>query len=85
MKRLGIPSLNGIAVTLFALCIAAGAVPCVTMHQPAPVVVGGLLGVYLLFAIKVVRRWERVALLRLGNISDCAGRACSTSFLSSRR
>ena len=73
MKRIDIPSLNPVAVTLFALCIAAGAVVGVMMHQPAPVIIGGLLGLYLLFAIKVVRQWEKVALLRLGKYVGLRG------------
>jgi regulator of protease activity HflC (stomatin/prohibitin superfamily) len=43
------------------------------MHQPAPVIIGGLLGLYLLFAIKVVRQWEKVALLRLGKYVGLRG------------
>jgi regulator of protease activity HflC (stomatin/prohibitin superfamily) len=35
--------------------------------------VGALLGLYLLFAIKVVRQWEKVALLRLGKYVGLRG------------
>lgn len=73
MKRLDISSLNPVAVALFALCIAAGAVVRVIMHQRAPVIIGGLLGLYLLFAIKVVRQWEKVTLLRLGKYVGLRG------------
>jgi regulator of protease activity HflC (stomatin/prohibitin superfamily) len=38
-----------------------------------PLIVGGLIGVYLLFAIKVVQQWEKVALLRLGRYVGLRG------------
>jgi regulator of protease activity HflC (stomatin/prohibitin superfamily) len=65
--------INGAAFAVFALCLLLGALLSVTIHQPAPVIVGGLLGLYLLFAIKVVRQWEKVALLRLGRYAGLRG------------
>ena len=38
-----------------------------------PLIVGGLVGLYLLFAIKVVQQWEKVALLRLGRYVGLRG------------
>ena len=66
MTKISLAQINGVAVTAFALCIVLGTLFSVMMHQPAPAIVGALLGAYLLFAIKVVRQWEKVALLRLG-------------------
>ena len=66
MSKTAFAQINGVAFTAFALCLLVGVLLSVTMHQPAPAIVGGLLGLYLLFAIKVVRQWEKVALLRLG-------------------
>jgi len=43
------------------------------VHNPAPAIFGALLGLYLLFAIKVVRQWEKVALLRLGRYIGLRG------------
>jgi regulator of protease activity HflC (stomatin/prohibitin superfamily) len=43
------------------------------MRQPAVVIVGALVGLYLLFAIKVVQQWEKVALLRLGRYIGLRG------------
>jgi regulator of protease activity HflC (stomatin/prohibitin superfamily) len=65
--------INGVAFAVFALCLLLGVLLSVTIHQPAPVIVGGLLGLYLLFAIKVVRQWEKVALLRLGRYAGLRG------------
>jgi regulator of protease activity HflC (stomatin/prohibitin superfamily) len=73
MTKSGFAQINGVAVTAFVLCLVLGALVSVTMHQPAPIIVGGLLGLYLLFAIKVVRQWEKVALLRLGRYVGLRG------------
>jgi regulator of protease activity HflC (stomatin/prohibitin superfamily) len=73
MTRLSLVQINGVAVTAFALCIVVGALLAITVHQPAAVMVGALLGAYLLFAIKVVRQWEKVALLRLGKYVGLRG------------
>jgi regulator of protease activity HflC (stomatin/prohibitin superfamily) len=43
------------------------------VHHPAPLIAGALLGLYLLFAIKVVQQWEKVALLRLGKYVGLRG------------
>jgi regulator of protease activity HflC (stomatin/prohibitin superfamily) len=51
----------------------AGAVVTAATKYPAGIVVGALLGIYLLFAIKVVRQWEKVAVLRLGRYVGLRG------------
>jgi regulator of protease activity HflC (stomatin/prohibitin superfamily) len=73
MTKIAFAQINGVAVAAFVLCLVVGAVLRVTMHQPAPIIVGALLGLYLLFAIKVVRQWEKVALLRLGRYVGLRG------------
>ena len=73
MTRTNLSQVNGVAVTAFVLCVLGGALLTVAMHQPVPVIVGALLGVYLLFAIKVIRQWEKVALLRLGKYAGLRG------------
>ena len=73
MTKIIFAQINGVAVTAFVLSIVAGTLLGVTMHQPAPIVVGALLGLYLLFAIKVVQQWEKVALLRLGRYVGLRG------------
>jgi regulator of protease activity HflC (stomatin/prohibitin superfamily) len=65
--------MNRVAVAMFALCVAAGAALSEFLHNPAPLVVGGALGMYLLFAIQVVQQWEKVALLRLGKYVGLRG------------
>ncbi|MBV9182687.1 MAG: slipin family protein [Acidobacteria bacterium] len=73
MTKIGLCQINGVAITAFVLCLAVGTLLTVAMRQPAPIIIGGLLGVYLLLAIKVVRQWEKVALLRLGKYVGLRG------------
>jgi regulator of protease activity HflC (stomatin/prohibitin superfamily) len=73
MTKIVFAQINGVAVTAFVLSIVVGTLLGVTMHQPAPIIVGALLGLYLLFAIKVVQQWEKVALLRLGRYVGLRG------------
>jgi regulator of protease activity HflC (stomatin/prohibitin superfamily) len=73
MTKIAFAQINGVAVAAFVVCLVVGALLGVTMHQPAPIIVGALLGLYLLFAIKVVRQWEKVALLRLGRYAGLRG------------
>jgi regulator of protease activity HflC (stomatin/prohibitin superfamily) len=73
MPKSALESTNRVAVTTFIVCLAAGVIAHVTLHRTWPLVVGTLAGVYLLYAIKVVRQWERVALLRLGRYVGLRG------------
>jgi len=72
MSRIEVVPINRVAVTAFVICAGAGAVLSGLTRHPAPAIAGGLIGVYLLFAIKVVQQWEKVALLRLGVTLACA-------------
>jgi regulator of protease activity HflC (stomatin/prohibitin superfamily) len=65
--------MNRVAVTAFFLCVGAGAAVGALIHNPAPIIVGALIGVYLLFAIKIVQQWEKVALMRLGRYVGLRG------------
>jgi regulator of protease activity HflC (stomatin/prohibitin superfamily) len=71
--KIEIASMNRIAVTAFVLCTGAGAAVGGGMHLPAPAIGGAVVGLYLLFAIKVVQQWEKVALLRLGKYVGLRG------------
>jgi len=73
MTKMGFVQINGVAVTAFVLSFVVGALLSRTIHHPAPIIVGALLGLYLLYAIKVVEQWERVALLRLGRYIGLRG------------
>jgi regulator of protease activity HflC (stomatin/prohibitin superfamily) len=49
-----------------AACIVAGAVGTLLLQSPVPFYAAVAIGIYCLLAIKVVRQWEKVAVLRLG-------------------
>src|ERR1700728_4329588 len=65
--------LNRVAVTSFVVCLAIGAVISALFRNDAPVIALALIGIYLLFAVKVVQPWERVALMRLGRYAGLRG------------
>ncbi len=73
MNRRGNLQYNGVAVTAFLIFLIAGLVLSAITHSPAPLLIGVLVGLYLLNAIKVVRQWEKVALLRLGHYAGLRG------------
>src|SRR3989475_4052660 len=73
MAKIEIAPINRVAVTTFVICISVGAIVSAIVHHPAPIIVGALLGLYLLFAIKVVQQWEKVAVLRLGRYVGLRG------------
>jgi regulator of protease activity HflC (stomatin/prohibitin superfamily) len=62
-----------IGAALFVICLAAGGAVSAVTNYPAPAVVGGLIGVYLMFAVRVADQWERVAVLRLGRYVGLRG------------
>jgi regulator of protease activity HflC (stomatin/prohibitin superfamily) len=51
---------------VFAICIIAGAAVSLMVGNWVPALIGFLIGVYFLFAIRVVKQWEKVAVLRFG-------------------
>jgi regulator of protease activity HflC (stomatin/prohibitin superfamily) len=71
--KVEVAPLNRVAVTAFVLCTGAGLALTALTKSDVPVIVGALIGVYLLFAIKVVQQWEKVALLRLGRYVGLRG------------
>ncbi len=73
MPKIRMQEINGVAVLLFVICVLAGIAISQPTHQPAYTVAGAVVGVYFLFAIKVVRQWEKVAVLRLGRYVGLRG------------
>ena len=73
MPRIRIPEVNGVALFLFFVCALAGAAIALPIHQQWPVIAGIVVGAYFLFAIKIVRQWEKVAVLRLGRYVGLRG------------
>jgi len=64
---------SGPGIAIFVLSIAAGAAATAVANQPWPVAVGAVVGLYFLFATKVVDQWEKVAVLRLGRYIGLRG------------
>ena len=64
---------NGPAGIAFAICALAGLGGAALAKNPAPFLAGLVAGVYCLFAIKVVRQWEKVAVLRMGRYLGLRG------------
>jgi regulator of protease activity HflC (stomatin/prohibitin superfamily) len=73
MAKIETAPINRVAVTAFVVCIFTGATISAIVHQPALLISGSLVGLYLLFAIKVVQQWEKVALFRLGRYVGLRG------------
>jgi regulator of protease activity HflC (stomatin/prohibitin superfamily) len=57
----------------FIVCVGAGAGFTALLHHQAALMVGVIAGIYLLFSIKVIPPWEKVALLRLGRYVGLRG------------
>jgi regulator of protease activity HflC (stomatin/prohibitin superfamily) len=64
---------NRVAITAFVICVLAGFILGALSKGPAPPLIGILIGLYLLNAIKVVSQWEKVALLRVGRYVGLRG------------
>jgi regulator of protease activity HflC (stomatin/prohibitin superfamily) len=53
--------------------VVLGAIATGELHNPAPLLAAILIGSYFLFSIKVVRQWEKVAVLRFGKFKHLQG------------
>ena len=73
MPKIHVRDVNGVALLLFVVCLLAGIAVAQATHQEAYTISGALVGLYFLFAIKVVRQWEKVAVLRLGRYVGLRG------------
>ncbi len=73
LRRIEFREVSSIGMLLFVACLLAGAIVSATTHNPLGIIIGGVVGVYFLFAIKVVKQWEKVAVLRLGRYVGLRG------------
>ena len=81
MKQKKDEHISAIAVTIFAVFLVASVLGAITMSENGvnDVVIGGyvtvvtLIGIYVLFALKVAPQWEKVIVLRLGKFEKLAG------------
>jgi regulator of protease activity HflC (stomatin/prohibitin superfamily) len=61
------------ATTVMVACIAAGIAGTFLSGTRLPLVLATLIGLFFLFSIKVVRQWEKVAVLRFGRFQRLQG------------
>jgi regulator of protease activity HflC (stomatin/prohibitin superfamily) len=64
---------SSVGVALFVLCAIAGGAGLLLTHNNAPLIAGVLLGLYLLFAIRVAEQWQKAAILRFGRYLGLRG------------
>lgn len=60
-------------VALFIVFMSSGALVSGLLQNPAPAFIGGAIGLYFLFSLKVIKQWEKVALMRLGKYRGLRG------------
>jgi len=73
--------ISGIAATVFAIFLVAGILGAIVMSENnvsdafvgVYVIVTMLIGIYILFALKVASQWEKIVVLRLGKFKSLAG------------
>jgi regulator of protease activity HflC (stomatin/prohibitin superfamily) len=65
--------ISGPGIVALLACAAAGFAAGTVLHSSLPVFAGVAIGVYLLFSIKVVQQWQRVAVLRFGRYRGLRG------------
>jgi regulator of protease activity HflC (stomatin/prohibitin superfamily) len=67
------PSSSAVGGLLFAIAVLLGGALTGLVEHPAPLAAFGVVGLYLLFAIRVAAQWEKVAVLRLGRYRGLRG------------
>jgi regulator of protease activity HflC (stomatin/prohibitin superfamily) len=65
--------ISGPGIAAFVVCLVVGFAASKLLHSPAPLLAGIAVGVYLMFSIKVVQQWQRVAVLRFGRYRGLRG------------
>jgi regulator of protease activity HflC (stomatin/prohibitin superfamily) len=73
MLNVATQTINRVAVAACLFSIAAGAISSLLTKSPGPGIAGLLVGLYLLFALKVVQQWEKGVKLRLGRYVGLRG------------
>ena len=63
----GVGALSGVAVAI------AGVILTAVTNSPVPAIAGIVIGLYLLFSLKVADQWQKVAVLRLGKYRGLRG------------
>jgi regulator of protease activity HflC (stomatin/prohibitin superfamily) len=65
--------ISGPGIAAFLACLAGGFVSARLVHSPIALIAALAAGIYLMFSIKVVQQWQRVAILRFGRYRGLRG------------
>ena len=65
--------ISGPGIAALLICLVAGLAATKLLHSPAPLLIGIAVGIYLMFSIKIVQQWQRVAILRFGRYRGLRG------------
>src|SRR5271156_4077216 len=65
--------ISGPGIAAFLICLVVGYAASKLLHSPAPLLVAIAVGIYLMFSIKIVQQWQRVAILRFGRYRGLRG------------
>jgi hypothetical protein len=64
---------SSLGVAVFVILFGGGWVATALYKNPAPAILGALVGLYFLLAIKVAEQWQRAAVLRVGRYVGLRG------------
>jgi len=73
MSKIGVQQFNGVAASALVFSLGAGALATILSNHVSFAVVGALVGLYFLYAIKVVHQWEKAIKLRVGRYVGLRG------------
>jgi regulator of protease activity HflC (stomatin/prohibitin superfamily) len=65
--------ISGPGIAALLVCLIAGCAASKLLHSPAPLLAAIAIGLYLMFSIKIVQQWQRVAILRFGRYRGLRG------------
>ena len=68
-----IPGMSEVGLFLFFVFLVGGMLAAAYTQKPQLGIGGALIGVYLLFAIRVAKQWEKAAIFRLGRYTGLRG------------
>lgn len=70
---LSVQPVSGVGVLAAAVVAGAGIAITALSERPAPAIVAVIVGIYLMFSLKVADQWQKVAVLRLGKYQGLRG------------
>ncbi len=65
--------ISAVGVAIFIVSLGSGVAGAATYENPIPAVVGAIVGLYFLFAVRVAEQWQKAAVLRLGRYIGLRG------------